>query len=60
MNTLTKTCPLCPEKFIVRHNRVLLGEVFVKIALDIELFNHIQSHVLETENARVLQTKSTT
>lgn len=49
MSVLSKTCPICVERFIVRHNRILLAECFIKVQLEMDLFNHVQTHVKETK-----------
>lgn len=48
MSVLAKVCPICGEKFIIRHNRILLAECFLKVSLEMELFNHVQTHVQES------------
>ena len=45
MSILSRSCPICREKFIVKHNRILLAEVFVRIDFEMMVFNHLQTHV---------------
>jgi len=48
MTTLSKTCPICKHTWVVRHDRVLLGEIFLRTDFAIAMFNHLQSHTFKS------------
>lgn len=41
VSVLVKTCPTCKHTWVVRHNKVLLGEVFLRTDFTIAMFDHV-------------------
>lgn len=50
MMTLSKTCPICKETWVVRHNWRFLGEIFIRTDFAIAMFDHLQTHTDGKEN----------